>query len=295
MAYSPDRPSPFNVSPRLVVGIGLVVFGGILLLGRVAFIDVESVLRLWPLILIALGLQQFFNPRTGPAGERSFPVNGVIWMAIGGVLLLNSLGILRASIWELFWPAVLIALGVRLMSHSTPRMRDGHRMSFDGGFHGGPSGATATGTASFGGDASTASSMGQGAATGAGAAFDEAESADAGAIFAVLSAVKRVSAAVPFHGAEVTAFLGGAHMDLRRAILPPGGEAVLDLFIVVGGCELIVPPHWIVSAPLVAVMGGVDDKRLVQPPPIIEEGQAAAPPRLVIRGFVMMGGITIRS
>ena len=50
-------------------------------------------------------------------------------------------------------------------------------------------------------------------------------------------------------------------------------------------------------APIVAIMGGVDDKRLVSRPSVIEEATAAsaAPPRLVVSGFVMMGGVTIRS
>ena len=288
MAYTPDRTSLFNGSPRLVLGLGLVVFGGLLLLGRLDIIDTDAVLRLWPLILVALGLQQFFNPRTGAAGERIFPVNGVIWMAIGGILLLNSVGILRASLWELFWPAILIAIGVRLMTRG-PRVRVRHRVSFDSAAPGATPGASGPAFASSPGWQPTGASD-----ASAGATID-ADTADSGAIFAVLSAVKRVSAAVPFHGTEVTAFMGGAHIDLRRAIIPAGGEAVLDMFVVIGGCELVIPPHWIVSAPLVAVMGGVDDKRIVPPPSIIEDATAAAPPRLVIRGFVMMGGITIRS
>lgn len=288
MGYTPDRTSPFNVSPRLVLGLGLVAYGALLLLGRLDIIDANAVLRLWPLILIALGLQQFFNPRTGAAGERIFPVNGVIWMAIGGILLLNSVGILRASLWELFWPAILIAIGVRLMTRG-PRVRVRHRVSFDSTAPGGTPGASGPAFSSGPGSPATGA-----ADASAGAAVD-ADTADSGAIFAVLSAVKRVSAAVPFHGTELTAFMGGAHIDLRRAILPPGGEAVLDMFVVIGGCELVIPPHWVVSAPLVAVMGGVDDKRIVPPPSIIEDATAAAPPRLVIRGFVMMGGITIRS
>jgi predicted membrane protein len=294
MGYPTDRTSAFNFSPRLVLGIGLVAFGALLMLGRLDIVDTDAVLRLWPLILIAVGLQQFFNPRVGAAGERIFPINGVIWMAIGGILLLNSTGILRANIWDLFWPAILIALGVRLMTRTGPRVRGRMRRRT---FTESPGpGSTAGGT--IGTAASSASSWQSGPGATAFTDGDSAaESADSGSIFAVLSAVKRVSAAVPFHGMEVTAFLGGAHIDLRRAIVPSGGEAVLDMFIVIGGCELVVPPEWIVSAPVVAVMGGVDDKRIVPAPSVIEDAasRAAAPPRLVIRGFVMMGGITIRS
>jgi predicted membrane protein len=91
--------------------------------------------------------------------------------------------------------------------------------------------------------------------------------------------------------------MGGAMIDLRQALLSPGEEAVLDVFAVMGGCEVLIPSHWVVSAPIVAIMGGIDDKRLVSRPSVIDEAtrSSAAPPRLVLSGFVMMGGVTIRS
>lgn len=248
--------SGFGFTPRLLFGLGLALFGVVLLLGRFDVVDANYVLRFWPLILVAVGLQQFFNPRVGGPGGRVVPVNGIIWIAIGGILLLNSLGIVHVTIWELFWPVVLIAVGVRLMTQQGRR-----------GPGSGPRSAA------------------------------EFTSSDVGPIFAVLSGVKRVSPPQPFQGAEVTTFMGGAHLDLRQAIMAPGDEAVLDVFAVMGGCELVIPAHWVVSAPIVAIMGGVDDKRLMPSPTVI--AQAAAPgagaPRLVVRGFVMMGGVTIRS
>jgi predicted membrane protein len=281
MTLSTDRSITFTWSPRMVIGIGFVLFGGLLLLDRLDILNAAYVLRLWPVILIAIGLQQFFNPRTGPTGERMFPLNAVIWMAIGGVLLLESLRIVRASIWELFWPAVLIAVGVRLMTRTGPRARVRYRRLRDvAPDHASESGGRARSTSGFGEPLSEA-----------------ADTLDTGGVVAILGGVHRVSAAVPFHGTEVTTFMGGAKIDLRRAIIAPGEEAVLDLFVVIGGCELLVPSTWIVSAPVVAVMGGVEDKRLAQVSNVVQDatGASAAPPRLVIRGVVMMGGVTLRS
>ncbi len=63
-----------------------------------------------------------------------------------------------------------------------------------------------------------------------------------------------------------------------------------------GGCEIFVPPHWVVSAPATTILGGIDDQRVAQPSPIIDHtASPGPPPRLVIRGLVLMGGITIRS
>jgi hypothetical protein len=111
---------------------------------------------------------------------------------------------------------------------------------------------------------------------------------------AILSGVKRLSTSSHFRGGELTAFMGGGQIDLRGATIPPGEEAVLDLFCVMGGFELIVPQNWVIMTPVIPIMGGIDDKRLAPPPGSSDvAGQSA--PRLSLRGFILMGGLTIRS
>ena len=72
--------------------------------------------------------------------------------------------------------------------------------------------------------------------------------------------------------------MGGAQLDLRQATIPPGEEAVLDIFVVMGGCEIFVPSSWTVVTPLVPVMGGIDDKRL-PPLPVRRRASVAGPLR----------------
>ena len=253
---SHDR-SAIVFTPRLLLGLGVALFGAVLMLDRLGIANADSVLRLWPLILIAIGVQQFFNPRESRI-RRGVPVNGIVMMAIGGVLLLNSFGVLRVSIWELFWPAVLIALGVRLMTRPGIQSRIG---------------------------------------AGASAPDASAPSSDIGAVFAVLSGVKRVSAPLPFHGAEVTTFMGGALVDLRPALLEPGAEAGTRHLRGDGRVRTAD------SAPLdrLRTARGGDGRRGRQAHRGVANrhragrGAGGAAPRLVIRGFVMMGGVTIRS
>ena len=110
-----------------------------------------------------------------------------------------------------------------------------------------------------------------------------------------MSGVERVHAAEAFRDTEITAIMGGVQLDLRRAQLPAGAEAVIDLLAVMGGVELLLPPDWHVSAPFTAILGGIEDKRLVEPASVIEAaGVQPGRPRLVIRGFVLMGGVNIR-
>ena len=114
--------------------------------------------------------------------------------------------------------------------------------------------------------------------------------------FAVLSGVKRTSGAVRFRGGELTLFMGGGHIDLRQATIPRGEEAVIDIFAVMGGCEIIVPPSWTIATPIVPLMGGVEDKRLPAVPETVDSvSGSVAPPRLVLRGLVVMGGVEIKS
>jgi hypothetical protein len=102
---------------------------------------------------------------------------------------------------------------------------------------------------------------------------------------AILSGLNR-KVTDDFHGAELTAIMGGGKLDLRDATLN-SGKAVLDVFAMMGGFEILIPETWNVRNEVIPFMGGVDDKTRMNP------GTAA--PVIVIRGFVMWGGIDIKN
>jgi hypothetical protein len=55
-----------------------------------------------------------------------------------------------------------------------------------------------------------------------------------------------------------------------------------------------VPGGWTVIPDVVNVLSGVEDKRLPAPPdPSLPPG--AVPPRLVVRGFLLMAGLTVKT
>jgi hypothetical protein len=113
-----NRPTVL-ATPRLVIGLGLALFGLLLTLDRLDLIDARYALRFWPVILIVVGVLHYRNPPGLQRGARS--INGLIWIVIGSWLLLNSLRILRVGIWDLFWPMVLIAVGVSLVMQTLRR------------------------------------------------------------------------------------------------------------------------------------------------------------------------------
>lgn len=102
---------------------------------------------------------------------------------------------------------------------------------------------------------------------------------------AVLGGVHRGNNSQNFRGGDLTAVLGGCEIDLRHATID--GEAVLDVFAMWGGIEIRVPEDWTVISRVTPLLGGVDDK--TRPP------QSAGNQRLVIRGFVVMGGVEIKN
>lgn len=102
---------------------------------------------------------------------------------------------------------------------------------------------------------------------------------------AILSGVQRASSARNFRGGEMTAFMGGCAIDLRRAAIH--GEAVIDVFAMWGGIEISVPESWTVIDRVTPIMGGVEDSTRA---PASSEGQT-----LIVRGVVVMGGIEVKN
>jgi hypothetical protein len=106
---------------------------------------------------------------------------------------------------------------------------------------------------------------------------------------AIMGGAARRSNSQAFEGADLTAIMGGFDVDLRDASIAPNTQAVIDVFAFWGGLELKVPEDWVVINRVMPLMGGVDDKTRT---PI---AATAAPKELIVRGIVIMGGISIRN
>jgi len=94
-----------RVSPRLILGLFVAAAGVALTLNNFDYIDMHSVWRWWPIVIIAVGLAKA-TQSAGASGRGA----GLAFAFLGTLLLLDSLRILRFDWWEL-WPLVLIVLG----------------------------------------------------------------------------------------------------------------------------------------------------------------------------------------
>jgi predicted membrane protein len=87
-----------------------------------------------------------------------------------------------------------------------------------------------------------------------------------------------------FRGGEVTVVMGGCDLDLRQSSL--NGEAVLNVFSLFGGITIKVPIDWTVQLEGTPIMGGFEEKTVPQ---------AASGKRLIVHGYVIMGGLEVRN
>jgi hypothetical protein len=247
-----------NISPQLILGSLMIVFGVLLTLDRMELVDAARTLRFWPVVLIAVG--SWIVIERGPSG-RSF--SGYALIVIGALLLLNSLGFARVRFWELFWPALIILVGARLVMQTSAHR--GPRQWFPS------AGGTLDGTAGSPAKNGTVS------------------------MFSIMGSHQRAVTDKPFRGGEVTTLVGGTQLDLRQAEIAPGDEAVINVFVFMGGHEVWVPQGWTIVNDVMPVLGGVEDKRL---PPVVNAALATAngpAPRLVLRGVVALGGLAIKN
>jgi predicted membrane protein len=113
------------------------------------------------------------------------------------------------------------------------------------------------------------------------------ESSDANSYIkaiAIMGGYRRMNNSQDFKGGELTAIMGGLEIDLREASIK--GEAVIDIFALMGGVEMRVPEDWLVIIEGFPFMGGFEDK--TRPP-------KESTKRLVIKGTAMMGGLEIKN
>ncbi len=92
-----------------------------------------------------------------------------------------------------------------------------------------------------------------------------------------------------FKGGRVTAIIGGSRIDLTQAALAEG-KYEIDVFVLLGSVEIIVPNDWNVRNDVNAIAGDFKDKRTYHTP-----YHAQADRQLFLKGITILGNGEIKS
>lgn len=235
----------------------------------------------WQTFLIALGI--FFALRSKFTGGQ-----WLIPIMVGTYFLINEYFVFDPAWKKMFWPMTAIAFGIFLIfrpkkQHNffcsnvedlsstpppIPPLKD-PGISMDPG-------TTEPVTNSTSATTNTQSTEG---------AYLNEEILDIAAVF---GAVKKNIYSKNFKGGEIVSVFGGAEVNLTQAKFIPQ-QIEIESVQVFGGAKLIIPADWTIHNEAVAIFGGIEDKR---PQPIA----IPVPEKvLVLKGFVMFGGIEIKS
>lgn len=103
---------------------------------------------------------------------------------------------------------------------------------------------------------------------------------------AVLGGSSRKGTWSPARTNYAVAIMGGADLDFREAVLAPGVTDV-QVFTIMGGVDIIVPPGLNVESHGIGILGGFDQVGDIAP------GDPNAP-TLRITGVACMGGVTVK-
>lgn len=234
-------------------------------------------------------------------------VSGVALTLLGVLLLLDRLGTLDIRTVVQYWPVLLTLFGVSVVVQAL-RGAPEEGASRRHGRHEGAGGVLFFVVLWL-------------AVSGAFAARSSSGDPEP-TLVGIIGLDAHTSVARPFRSAQMTSVMGRTRLDLRQATIAEGGEAVVDVFGLMGGAEILVPETWTVDVQATAVMGAVRDRRgqradtrddgvrrngrsngrdQVSPPATLAPLQtgavepAAGAPRIVLRGVVVAGGLVIRS
>jgi predicted membrane protein len=103
---NPDDPTTaeVKVTPRVVLGLGVMLAGLVLALDSLGFVEAGNIFRFWPMILVAIGIVKWLSP----VPQR---MSALIWIVAGVAFQLVALG--RMSFGGV-WAGILFLVGANI-------------------------------------------------------------------------------------------------------------------------------------------------------------------------------------
>jgi len=204
---------------------------------------------------------------------------GICLILLGTVLILDRLQMVQAREVLRFWPVALVLVGLALVVQSFQRpdtTPDAKREELG------------LGTVIFWVLFSVVAWNGFGSNGFSALSTRRTETANGVDIVAIMGRDSRVINTEGFREGQMTSIMGRSEIDLRTATIAPGQDVSIEVFALMGGATIRVPEGWSIDVNTARIMGDVKDRRT-------GARDSAGAPRLIIRGFVMLGGVSIRS
>ena len=245
-------------SGREVAGLIIVLIGFGLLMNTMGIFPMfpfwSIIHRFWlPTLFIGIGVMLL--------SRRGASTGGVFFILFGVLFLLGALNMWGGDYEYRRWigPGILIWIGLAflLRNPNGPRRLRRERIRAEG--------------------IPREKHMGVPAST---------DSSDFIYVSVILGGFNRKCSSQQFRGGDLTMVMGGGKIDLREARIQEA-EAVLDVFAIMGGMEIVVPRDWVVEARMTPVLGGIEDSTTPD-----KQGTTQ---RLVIRGTAIMGGVKVHN
>jgi predicted membrane protein len=95
-------------------------------------------------------------------------------------------------------------------------------------------------------------------------------------------------------GGKISAIIGGANIDLRRADMA-GNDMTLDVFCLMGGLDIRVPDNWQVNIKVMPILGGAENKTYRADISGDAGFQSSVKKTLNITGMAIMGGLEVKN
>lgn len=105
-----------RITPKLIFGLGILTLGLLWTLDNLDVLESERITEWWPVVLILIGIVKMLDDRDGR-------LPGVILTAVGVVILLGNLNLVRWNIFD-FIPLVIAIVGGKLVWDALARRRD---------------------------------------------------------------------------------------------------------------------------------------------------------------------------
>ncbi|MDW3210042.1 MAG: DUF5668 domain-containing protein [Reichenbachiella sp.] len=260
MSKRTSQKTPSSGSRSGAVGLILIALGTLFLLDNLDLIPYEISYYLfnWKGIMIIIGAI-FLSSK-----ENKSP--GIILMAVGGFFIMSDVLSYEFD-WhwydtrKLFWPVLLIVIGLVILSRkSKSPIVSAHVF---------------TNAAD-----QVADEIGK---------KTPPNDADHINVTAMLGGGDMSITSDNFQGGKVTTLMGGGTYDLSKCNLAEGTQEI-DVLILMGGANFIVPSDWNVRLEVTSIFGGFSDCRKFS-----SEDKTDATKELLIKGTVLFGGGEVKN